>query len=197
VNAKASAVVMLFGFAVGQKALDVKLAYVPQDTDIALTNPLPPSIIDRPAEIRVDDARVQPESAVIGEGNAGDKLYQIRAVDEPVKYLRETLLRIAATQGLASPVPANRQFRIRVVRFWISHAEKVVGAKYAAEVSLAYGLTDKAGSTLAEGTKVATATHYGRGRSPDNCNEVLSDALKEAFLKVLDDQKLRDAWKAS
>ena len=62
---------------------------------------------------------------------------------------------------------------------------------------LAFSLLDKAGAVLAEGAAAGTATRYGKARSVDNCNEALSDALKGAFLKVLDDQKLRDAWRVS
>jgi len=195
--ARTSVVVLMLGLVAAQKPLNVTLTYVPTDNGSTLTSPLPPSVLDRPAEIRIEDARVDLEPTVIGEGNDGGKLYRIQALGDPVKYLRETLLRIAGSQGLKTASPGGRQFRVRVVRFWINHSDKAIGAMYNAEVSLAYSLTEKAGSVLAEGAQGATATRYGKGHSPDNCNETLSDALKEAFLKVLDDQKLRDAWKIS
>ena len=35
---------------------------------------------------------------------------------------------------------------------------------------------------------------HERGHSPENINEVLSDALKEAYANVLGDQTLQTAW---
>jgi hypothetical protein len=51
-----------------------------------------------------------------------------------------------------------------------------------------------AGDRLAELNSSAEANRYGRSRSAENCNEVLSDSLKEAFATALSDRKLQAAW---
>jgi len=179
-----------------QKPFEVKLSFVPQDSVLALAKPLPPSIIERPAEIRVEDSRVLAEPLDIGEGNDGDTLYPIRSEGDPIKFVRDSVLRVTASQGLANAKPGDRQFRVRVVRFWVGQFHKAVGAMYVSEVTLAYSLTDKTGKLLVEGANAAAATRYGKARSGANCSEVLSDALKEAILKILDDPRLRAAWES-
>jgi hypothetical protein len=65
---------------------------------------------------------------------------------------------------------------------------------YASEVKLSWILAAANGTKLAEGAGSGSAHRYGRARSADNCSEVLSDALKEAFGDVLASQNLQTAW---
>jgi hypothetical protein len=65
---------------------------------------------------------------------------------------------------------------------------------YSSEVKLGYTLRNGAGKTLAEGVGEGSTHRYGRAHSQDNINEVLSDALKEAFANVLNDSSLQSAW---
>jgi hypothetical protein len=65
---------------------------------------------------------------------------------------------------------------------------------YASEVKLSWILAGANGTKLAEGAGSGSAHRYGRARSADNCSEVLSDALKEAFGDVLASQNLQTAW---
>jgi hypothetical protein len=61
-------------------------------------------------------------------------------------------------------------------------------------VKFAFTLKDARGKTLAQGSGTGTAHRYGHAHSPENINEVLSDALKEAYANVLADPELQKAW---
>ena len=61
-------------------------------------------------------------------------------------------------------------------------------------MKLAWALKNRSGKILAQGAASGSTHRYGRAHSEDNINEVLSDALKEAFANVLDDSKLQSAW---
>ena len=50
------------------------------------------------------------------------------------------------------------------------------------------------GRELWEGSAAGDATRYGKKFSNDNVNEVLSDALIEAFAALLDHGGLQSAW---
>ena len=65
---------------------------------------------------------------------------------------------------------------------------------YGTEVKLAFILKDAHGNNLAEGLGTGSAHRYGHAHSPENINEVLSDALKEAYANVLADPGLQKSW---
>ena len=80
------------------------------------------------------------------------------------------------------------------MRFDVDESNKALGSIYATEVRLGFVVKDAGGKTLAEGTGMGTAHRYGHAHSPENINEVLSDALKEAYANVLADPGLQRAW---
>ena len=80
------------------------------------------------------------------------------------------------------------------MRFFVDESNKAVGSVYASEVKFTYTLEDGKGKRLTDGAASGSAHRYGRARSADNCNEVLSDALKEAYAEVLSDPRVEDAW---
>src|SRR5262249_18965300 len=71
---------------------------------------------------------------------------------------------------------------------------KAVGSTYNVEIQVAFTLSDAKGRTLWEGAAKGDATRYGHARSAENANEVLSDAIKEAYANAFNDPGLQSAW---
>lgn len=200
-------VAVLIGFLVAPLALEaqkskkpdllVDLRFVPQD-NVATEGgsvALPAALIDRSVELRVQDSRNQSDAQLLGEGTDGDdRFFPIRASVDIVQFVGDALRRIGETQALKIASPPERMLDIRLTRFAVNEGNKAVGSTYAAEVHLAFTLKDADGRTLTEGASSGQANRYGRARSAANCSEVLSDALKEAFIKTLDDDSLQAAW---
>lgn len=177
-----------------QSELPVSLQFVPQDP-LDLERPdLPPALSERAVELRVDDAR-SGDPMLIGEGtNDDDRLFPIRATGEVIEFLDPTLHDVASAWGLTISRRADLVLTLRVTRFFVEENNMPVGSVYRSEARLGFVLTDGRGRVLAEGAESGVAHRYGRSRSADNCNEVLSDALQEAFANVLSGSRLRSAW---
>jgi hypothetical protein len=177
------------------KELTVPLKFAPQEGVHASSAALPPGLLDRSVELRVEDARRLPDLLVIGQGTGGDdKAFPIRADRDVRAYVQETLGHVGESWSLKGATPASRILTMQITSFAIDESNKALGSTYGADVKLAFRLTDAKGTALASGVGVGTAHRYGRAHSPENINEVLSDALKEAYANVLGDQPLQNAW---
>src|ERR1041385_5130881 len=177
------------------KELTVPLKFVPQEGVHASTAVLPPELLNLAVEVRVEDARKLPDLLVIGQGTGGDdKPFPIRADRELRGFVQETLAEIGRGWSLKQESPAPRKLTIQITGYSVDESNKAVGSMYSTEVRLAFTLSDAQGHTLATGTGSGSTHRYGRAHSPDNINEVLSDALKEAYANVLGDQTLQTAW---
>ena len=186
---------LAYGRGATPKELIVDLKFVPQEGVSANSARLAPSVLDKPIEIRVEDARNAPDPIVIGTGTGGDdRSFPIKAGSEVAAYIQLTLTDVARQWGAKVETKASRVLEIRVTRFFIDESNKALGSVYTAEVNLAWTLKNGAGKTLAEGTGANDTHRYGRAHSRENINEVLSDALKGAFAEVMDDAKLQEAW---
>lgn len=180
-----------------QKNLLVALKFVPQESVRASSIALPGSIIDRPVEIRLEDSRAQTDPRVIGEGtDDDDRPFPIVSSLDVPQFVSDAVAQIASAYALKRSAPADRKLNLRLTRFAVNESNKALGSTYSAQVHMAYALLDAEGKMLAEGASSGGATRYGRARSGANCSEVLSDALKDAFVKVLGDQGLQAAWKS-
>jgi hypothetical protein len=177
------------------KELTVPLKLTPQEGVHASSADLPPALLDQSVEIRVEDARKLADLLLIGQGTGGDdKVFPIHADRDVIAYMQEVATSVAKEWALKTDRPAARTLVLQVTRFNIDESNKALGSIYAAEVKFAYILKDAPGHNLAEGTVSGTAHRYGHAHSPDNINEVLSDALKEAYANVLAEQPLQTAW---
>ncbi|MCU1348837.1 MAG: hypothetical protein JWO56_1867 [Acidobacteria bacterium] len=175
--------------------LTVPLKFVPQEGVQSNTADLPPALLEQPFELRVEDARKLPDPLVIGKGTGGnDKSFPIHADREVRAYLQETLASIATDWSLKPQTPARRVLVVHLTGFSVDEANKALGSIYTADVKLGYTLRDAGGRTLASGVGAGNTHRYGHAHSPDNINEVLSDALKEAWANVLGDSMLQTAW---
>jgi hypothetical protein len=175
--------------------LTVPLKFVPQEGVQTNTADLPPALLEQSFELRVEDARKLPDPLVIGRGTGGnDKTFPIHADREVRAYLQETLAAIAGDWSLKPVTPAKRVLVVQLTAFSIDEANKALGSIYTADVKLGYTLRDAGGRTLASGVGAGETHRYGHAHSADNINEVLSDALKEAWANVLGDSMLQTAW---
>lgn len=176
--------------------LTLSLKFVPQEGVQSNSPDLVPAMLDKTAELRVEDGRGLANAADIGQGtNDDDKRFVIRATGDVRAYVEETSRRVMSDWGLKIiTTPATRILNLRVMRFHVDESNKAVGSVYAAEVKLAYTLSDDNGRTLAQGAVSGEAHRYGRARSAENSNEVLSDALKEALAGTLSEPTLQSAW---
>jgi len=195
------AVLLVLGAALPAMAqprpLLVTLKFVPQESVHVAGTALPPSVLDRSVEIRVQDSRNLADAATIGEGtDDDDRPFPIRASSDVVPFVSNTVTGLATSRALKIASPADRQLRLRLTRFNVNETNKAVGSTYSAEVQFAFVIADGDGRALAEGAASGTANRYGRARSGANCAEVLSDALKDAFMNVLADTTLQSAWRS-
>lgn len=174
----------------------VDLKFVPQESVGRASIALPPSMLDRAVRFSVEDSRKQTDLRKLGEGTeGGDQVFQILASGDVIKFTADAIEKMVEAQGLKKADSSAPQLDVRVARFAVSESKKAVGSMYSAEVHLGFLFKTAEGKTTAEGAAAGLASRYGRARSAANCAEVLSDALKEAFVKLLGDEKLQAAWK--
>ncbi|HEV7921524.1 MAG TPA: hypothetical protein VGR02_12120 [Thermoanaerobaculia bacterium] len=177
-----------------RKELTVNLKYAPQEGVQSNLPDLAPAMLEKPFQLRVEDARGLPAPLTIGQGTNDDDLsFPVLASADPVLYVKDTLQQIAANWGLKVAEQKQRVLTVRVSRFFVDESNKALGSVYTAEARLTFALTDD-GRKLAEGSASGEAHRYGRARSAENINEVLSDALKEAFGDALTNSQLQSAW---
>jgi hypothetical protein len=151
-------------------------------------------MMERAVMLRVEDGRGG-DAAEIGQGtNDDDQHFPIVASTDVLAYLNETLTSVADDWGLKLDKSADRVLKIKLARFFVDESNKAVGSVYASEVKFTYTLEDGKGKRLTDGAASGSAHRHGRARRADNCNEELSDALKEAFAEVLSDPRVQDAW---
>jgi len=191
------ALALVFAFTLSAKdarrEMVVNLKFVPQESVQTTSPDLPQDLLDRGFELRLEDSRRLSDKAMIGEGtNDDDQTFPIRAGTDLIAYLNESLKGVSTAWALKDG--HDRVLTIAVSRFFVNESNKPLGSMYSAEVKLSYVLTSADGITLAKGIGSGEARRYGRSRSQDNCNEVLSDALKGAYAEVLGDTTLHTAW---
>jgi hypothetical protein len=177
-----------------RRGFEVDLRFTPQEGVSANSPDLTEGMLERPVAVRVEEGRAG-DPLEIGQGtNDDDEHFPIVASTPLMPYLADTLTAVATDWGLKVDKGADRVLTVKVLRFHVDESNKAVGSVYAAEVKLTFTLADGGGRRLADGAASGSAHRYGRARSEDNANEVLSDALKEAFAEVLSSSRLQEAW---
>jgi len=177
------------------KELTVPLKYTPQEGVHQTSADVPPGLLEKSVEIRVEDARKLDDPLVIGQGTGGDdKTFPIHADHDVIAFIQEMVTGISKDWTLKQEHPAARTLILQVIRFYVDESNKALGSIYSTEVKFAFTLKDARGMTLAQGSGTGTAHRYGHAHSPENINEVLSDSLKEAYANVLADPTLQQAW---
>jgi hypothetical protein len=171
------------------------LSYVPQESTGAPTPTLDPMMIRRPVDMIFEDARGLDEPSIVGEGTGDDdELFVWRATNTVKEFGRQVCVRLLTGWGVRMEQGADTVLRIRLNRFNVSERDQAVGSMYVAEVQVTGQIEEKNGAALGNGVGAGDARRYGKKRSGRNSIEVLSDALREAVAKLVDDPVLRPAW---
>ena len=174
---------------------NIQLVYAPT-TAVAEASSVPTSEIRGvPAAIEVEDDRAV-DKAVIGiRTDDDDRRIELRATNDVEEFVAATLVQQARQWSyvVAEPGEAEVVLAIKLTQFAVEETNQAVGATYEARCTLEVELR-RAGAKEWSGVFNGDATRYGKKFSAENANEVLSDALAEAFAYALNDSGLRSAW---
>jgi hypothetical protein len=173
---------------------NVDLKFLPQEGVQSNSPDLAPSVLDKDVRIAVEDGRGGDDALVIGKGtDDDDHAFAIRATTAVLPYLGATSQDVAKEWGIKTSDKSERVLTLRFTRFFVEESNKALGSVYAAEAKMTFTLTEGK-KLLAEGAASGSAHRYGRSRSDENANEVLSDALKESLANAFGDSRLQSAW---
>lgn len=161
--------------------------------------PVPiPGAQERSVALVVRDGRGADAGAVIGQAvNDGVVVYPIFATGDVTQYVEEITRNVLGSWGLRIGEPTNGTLTIRYTKFNVAHNNRAVGATYVGSTTIQYTLVNRLGKELAHGSFSGSVDHYGRGRSVEGCNEVLSESLADALSRMLNDADFRKVWSTS
>lgn len=175
----------------------IPLTYTPTN-QVAASSAAPTAEIRAvPAALLITDERALPDKSVIGNRtDDDDRRSEVRASSDVATFVQRALTKQARdwTFAIAEAADAGVLLVGRITRFQLEETNQAVGASYGADVTLDFELRDRSGTKKAAGTYQGDATRYGKAFSAQNTNEVLSDALAEAFANALSDSAIRAAW---
>jgi hypothetical protein len=148
-----------------RKELSVDLKFAPQEGVASNSPDLTPSVMEKAIAIHVEDARGG-DAAVIGQGtNDDDAAFSIRASSDVVAFVADSAKQVADGWGVKVADSADRVLTLRLMRYFVDESNKALGSVYAAEVKVAYVLSDKSGKKLMEGSTSGSAHLSRRGSS--------------------------------
>ncbi len=173
----------------------LELQFVPQETTGSSNPVLSEGLVGRPIRFILEDARPPAEKTRVGEGtDDDDQVFPWQTSTPVLPFATEVFHRTAGGWGIQIEEAADLILSAKLTRFFVTEKDQAVGSSYTAEVRLTFFLKDPNGTTLADGAASGDARRYGRKRSGENCNEVLSDAMKEAYANLLDQRTLQESW---
>ncbi len=176
--------------AVRGEGMKVTLRYSPQESTHATTPDLPPALLTGPVDVLFEDARPAADKDVIGEVVDDDKTSPITS-SGVADYAKKALFDNVAGWGIKLTPGAPRVLTVKLVRFFVSENPKAIGAMFGSEVRALVSYADHK-KVLWEGTATGSTHRYGK-KNEENVNEVLSDAIKEAYANALSDTGLAQA----
>lgn len=175
--------------------MTMALQYTPQESVGTSSAVLAPGIADRPVRLAMTDGRAGADPTVIGEiSDHDDKTFPVRASNDVAAWANEVLQKNAADWGVKTSPNAPLSLTGKLAQFRLVASTKAFGSTYNAEIQVNFALKDAQGRTLWERAVAGDATRYGHSYSAENANEVLSDALKEAYANAFNDPDLQSAW---
>jgi uncharacterized lipoprotein YajG len=175
--------------------MTMALQYTPQESVGTSSAVLAPGIADRPVRLSVEDGRAGGDPTVIGEiSDHDDKVFPVHASNGVAAWAGEVLQKNAADWGIKVSPDAPLSLTGKLTQFRLTASTKALGSTYNAEIQVNFALKDTQGRTLWEGAAAGDATRYGHSYSAENANEVLSDALKEAYADAFNNPGLQSAW---
>ncbi len=172
---------------------NIGLQYLPQEAVSGPSVHVSADLARRPVRIRLEEARGDDPAFLGTRTDDDDQLYELRTDDDVVAYVQSVMERNFDRWNISVDERANLVLRGRLEGLEITERNMAVGASYTADVRVEFVLADD-DRILWKGTGWADASRYGRKFSNENCNEVLSDAMTEAFAALFDDVGFREAW---
>ncbi len=177
------------------KEKTLTLQFVPQESTGTSAPKLSGGMVERAVSVTFEDARPPSEVAQVGEGTDDhDHLFPWHSSNSVMEFATDVFHRTADGWGIQESDGADLTLALRITRFFVTEKDQAVGSTYAADARVGFALKDRTGVVLADGVSAGSARRYGRKRSGENCNEVLSDAIKEAYAKLFDQTNLQAAW---
>jgi hypothetical protein len=170
--------------------MKVALRYSPQESTHATTPDLPTALVTTPVDVVFEDGRQAADKELIGEVVDDDKTSPITA-SGVADFAKKALADNVAAWGVKVTPGADRVLTVKLVRFFVSENPKAIGAMFGSEVRALVSYADHR-KVLWEGTATGSTHRYGK-RNDENVNEVLSDAIKEAYANALSDAGLAQA----
>lgn len=191
--------VALVGFEASarKRELPLTLRFVPQES-IGAHNPEAAGTASlKPVRVSLQDGRNQPDKQLVGQGQTDDdEPLPVRASGDVRAFCEDVLLQVLAEWGVVVAPDAELSLEVKLLRFFVMESDKAVGSTYSSDARVEYSVSRAGGESLYTGSSGGTASRYGKSRSVENVNEVLSDALKEAFANMIDDASLRQTLQA-
>lgn len=174
------------------------LRFIPQEHTGAPLPRLSETIVSKPIAFAFEDARQIADKAIIGEGTGDDGKVFIRRTSKDVKAFAEDAFRKSVTAwGIQLDPEADPVLNMKLIQYSVREDDQAVGSSYSAEAVVGFAFRGARGGDAVGGTAAGSARRYGRKRSDENCSEVLSDALKEAYANLLGNARLQAAWEGS
>jgi hypothetical protein len=172
----------------------IALQYTAPESDESDVS-LAPGLGDKPVKLTIADGRGESDPAVIGESSDDDdKVWPVRTSNDLAAWADEVLQKSAAEWGVKTADDAPLTLSGKLTSLKLVESNKAVGSTYRVETQVAFDLKNSKGQTLWQGTAPGDATRYGKKRSAENANEVLRDALREAYIEIFNNPGLQEAW---
>jgi hypothetical protein len=172
-----------------------QLEFTPQQTVASAEVMLHPSMQEHAVELRLADARPVYDPAIIGSRtDDDDRHFDLTATNDVLSVVEKVFVAQLRNWGIAVENGADLVLNAKLGQFTVAETNQAVGATFGARVRIAAELQDRSGGVLWSGSSFGDATRYGKKFSNLNCNEVLSDALLEAWSSLLSRSGLHDAW---
>lgn len=173
----------------------IDLSYTPTEAVAATVISVSSDLSEAELSLELSDDRNVDSVEELGvRTDNDDREHKLEATSDVLEFVAETLVEQADDWDVQLTMDeAALVLAITIERFEVLETNQAVGATYEAWVELDVALRDGDENELWKGTAEGDATRYGRKYSNDNINEVLSDALVEAFGAVVDDNDFDDA----
>jgi hypothetical protein len=152
-------------------------------------------LLEHAVDLRVVEGRTPAQAATLGSrSDGGGGVFELTTTSDVAAFAETALHEAARVWGLPVRVGAGARLQGKILEFRVAETNRAMGALFEATVRMGFELLDARGGIAWSGTTGATATRRGRKFSSANCNEVLSDAVVEAFAALLASPQLQAAW---
>ncbi len=177
-----------------KNVLELALEFTPQQSVGTAEVEITEAMLDNAVALRVRDARPGDRPEAIGtRTDDDDRRGRLTATNDVGAFVSEHCAELAADWGIQVDDGSGLVLDVALISFKVTETNQAVGATYEAETRFSAKLL-RGGSEVWSGTARGDATRYGQKFSNANVNEVLSDALLEAFATLLSSPGLHGAW---